>query len=133
MTLLLTRAPNAVVQLITTKTDLITDSNDIEKIGQGVHAWIEERIEDCSKGRKDKRNRETDYATLRLQSRVLYISVMKDPKGVRNIIFDEIKAIAGDESNPPLLPTLHQKISVRWGALYLMIDELGEVGIEEME
>ena len=133
MTLLLTRAPNAVVQLIITKTDLITDSNDIEKIGQDVHAWIEKRIEDYSKGREDKRNIETDHATLLLQSRVLYISVMKDPEGVRNIIFDEIKAIAGDESNPPLLPTLHQKIPVRWGTLYSMIDELRDVGIEEME
>ena len=134
VTLLLMRAPNAVVQLIITKKDLIKKSRNLETIGRDVLASIQKQINIYSGGRSKYHGKEKDpHMTLRLQSKIIYISVKANPKGARNKVFDKIKVIAADKSSdPPLLPTLGGKIPVRWGALFLLIDELRKAGFEGM-
>ena len=75
VTLLLMRAPNAVVQLIITKKDLIKNSRNLESIGKDVLASIKEQINIYSGGRKYPHGKEKDNMTLRLQSKIMYISV----------------------------------------------------------
>ena len=123
------RAPGAVIQIILTKTDLLTNP-------EKKAAWVLDAVnKEMNKWRKHGRS----GALLRIEPNVILTSVKNASVRVtaRNALQDDSRdrltqaIIHLTSASPPKLPTVGQVIPLSWEPFEIFVDTVREIGIDD--